>query len=62
MRCVTILLLLFMASGSASAPAVAERSNRCKQCNDQRRACEANYSAKTCQTEYDRCIKECQRK
>ena len=61
MRCVTISLLLFTASASASAPTVAERSNGCKQCNDQRRAA-ANYSAKTCQTRYDRCIKEYQRK
>jgi hypothetical protein len=34
----------------------------CKQCQDQRRACMANYSGKTCKTEYDICLKGCRGK
>jgi len=40
----------------------AEQSNSCKQCRDQQQACTKNYSAKVCKTEYDICMKGCQRK
>jgi hypothetical protein len=48
----------------ASTPhfAQAEQANSCKQCSDQRHACSGGYSAKTCQVEYERCMKNCQRK
>jgi len=42
--------------------AQAEQSASCKQCRDQQRACMSNYSAKTCKSEYDICMKGCQRK
>jgi hypothetical protein len=62
MRFVTFLLLLLAAGWGAPVAALAEQPNSCKQCSDQRRACMSNYSAKTCQIDYDRCVKECQRK
>jgi hypothetical protein len=41
----------------------AEQSGSCsKQCQDQRQACSKNYSAKTCGSEYNICIKACQKK
>ncbi len=54
-----LILVGFCGAGNAAR---AEESNSCKQCRDQQRACMANYSAKTCKTEYEICIKSCQRK
>jgi hypothetical protein len=62
MRFVIIVLLGLPVSWSAPVAVLAEQANSCKQCSDQRRACMSNYSAKTCQIEHDRCMKECQRK
>lgn len=39
--------------------AQAQAANSCKECSDQRRACMSGYSGKTCQTEYERCMKNC---
>jgi hypothetical protein len=39
----------------------AEQSNSCKQCREQQQACAKNYAAKTCKTEYDICMKGCQK-
>ena len=45
-----------------SIPAAqAEQANSCKQCRDQQQACAKNYSAKTCQAEYDMCMKSCKK-
>jgi hypothetical protein len=48
----------------ASEPrfAQAQQGGSCKLCSEQRRACMSGYSGKTCQTEYERCMKNCQRK
>jgi len=55
----TIIVLL----GFCSITAVqAEQSNSCKQCHEEQQACAKNYSAKTCKTEYDICMKGCQKK
>jgi hypothetical protein len=59
MRYFIIMLLMLLASWSAPIAVCAEQPNSCKQCNDQRRASTSNYSAKTCQTEYERYMKEC---
>jgi hypothetical protein len=40
----------------------AQQSNSCKQCREQQQACTKNYAAKTCKTEYDICMKSCQKK
>jgi hypothetical protein len=59
-----LILLITVALVGASAPrfAQAEQGNSCKQCSEQRRACMSGYSGKTCQTEYERCMKNCQHK
>jgi hypothetical protein len=62
MRIVTSLLIIVLIGLSAPHRAQAEQANSCKQCSDQRRACMSGYSGKTCQTEYDRCMKNCQKK
>jgi hypothetical protein len=62
MRIVMSLIIIVLIGTSAPRLAQAEQANRCKQCGDQRRACTSGYSAKTCQTEYERCMKNCQRK
>ena len=65
MRVVAVLLLLLLGSFGmivVTAPARAESSNACKQCSDQQQACRKNYSAKTCKTEFDICMKGCKQK
>ena len=65
MRLATVLLFLLLGSSGmivAAAPAQAESSNSCKQCSDQQKACQKNYAAKTCKTEYDICMKGCKQK
>ena len=62
MRLFTSLMIIFLNGLSEPRFARAEQANSCKQCSDQRRACTGGYSAKTCQVEYERCMKNCQRK
>jgi hypothetical protein len=62
MRVVTSLMIILIVGLSAPQLARAQAANSCKQCSDQRRACTTGYSGKTCQTEYERCMKSCQRK
>jgi hypothetical protein len=59
MRLAFIMLLALSASWGAPGAVLAEQSNSCQQCSDQRRPCSSNCSAKTCQTAYDRCTNEC---
>ena len=56
----TILVLFGVCSIVPAARA--EQANACKQCWEQQQACTKNYSAKTCKTEYDICMKGCQKK
>ncbi len=56
------VLVLFGFCIAGNKVVQAEQSSSCKQCRDQQRACMSNYSAKTCKTEYDICMKGCQRK
>ena len=58
MRIVTSLTITVLIALSAQARA----ASSCKECSDQRHACTGGYYAKTCQTDYDRCMKNCQRK
>ena len=62
MRVFTALMIMVLIGWSPSDFAQAQQANRCKQCSDQRHACTGGYSAKTCQVEYERCMKNCQRK
>lgn len=62
MRVLMLLIIVALVGASAPRLAQAQPANSCKQCGYQRRACMSGYSAKTCQTEYERCMKNCQRK
>ena len=62
MRVLTSLMIIVLIGASTPRFAQAEQANSCKQCSDQRHACTGGYSAKTCQVEYERCMKDCQRK
>jgi hypothetical protein len=59
-RSTVIVVLLNFSSMTTTARA--ETTNPCKECRDQQQACAKNYSAKTCKTEYDICMKSCKRK
>jgi len=61
MRCFAVLLTL-LAFCVVNNVAWAAPSSDCKACRDQQKTCTANYSAKTCKVEYDRCMKSCQKK
>jgi len=58
----TSLVSMVLIGLAASDSAHAQQANSCKQCSEQRHACTGGYSAKTCQVEYERCMKNCQRK
>jgi hypothetical protein len=56
------VLVVLLSFSSMTTTARAEITNPCKECRDQQQACAKNYSAKTCKTEYDICMKSCKRK
>jgi hypothetical protein len=60
----TLFIVGFVALGSSSFSGLlhAQTSTTCKQCRDQQKACMANYSGKTCKTEFDICMKSCKQK
>ena len=60
MRFVATMIIVLLSFCSITA-VQAEQSNSCKQCREQQQACAKNYSAKTCKTEYDICMKGCQK-
>ena len=62
MRILTAIIIIGSIGAGAWGSAQAQPANGCKQCSDQRRACMSGYSGKTCQTEYDRCMKNCKGK
>jgi hypothetical protein len=65
MRTVIIVLILLLSSASLTTTTTtvqAQTSDACKQCRDQQTACRKNYSAKTCTTEFNICMKGCQKK
>jgi hypothetical protein len=62
MRIFMSLMIIVFVGLSAPDLAQAQQANSCKQCADQRHACTGGYSAKTCQVEYERCMKNCKAK
>jgi hypothetical protein len=62
MRILAPLTIIFFIGLSVQNLAQAQPTNSCKQCSDQRHACTGGYSAKTCQVEYERCMKNCKSK
>jgi hypothetical protein len=61
MRLFTSLTIIVLFGLGAPKLAQAQPTNSCKQCSDQRHACTGGYSAKTCQVEYERCMKNCKK-
>jgi len=62
MPTIAVIILVLFGVCSIAPAARAEQANACKQCRDQQQACTKNYSAKTCKTEYDICMKGCKKK
>jgi hypothetical protein len=62
MRAFMSVMIIILIGTTPPRHAHAEQANSCKQCSEQRRACMAGYSGKTCQIEYERCMKACQHK
>jgi hypothetical protein len=60
MRAIVTVVMMLLFGGVTAVQA--EQSNSCKQCREQQQACAKNYAAKTCKTEYDICMKGCQKK
>jgi hypothetical protein len=56
------ITLLALVSFYETNNAAAQRSNSCKVCSDQQRACMKNYAGPTCKTEYQMCMKSCGKK
>src|SRR5262245_18396746 len=61
MRPIAAIIVVVFGVCSITTAARAE-SSTCKYYRDQQQACTKNYSAKTCKTEYDICMKSCQKK
>ena len=61
MRTIAVLLIL-VGLCTLDTAARAEESSSCQKCRDQQRACMANYSGKTCKTEYEISMKSCRQK
>jgi hypothetical protein len=57
-----IAAMIIVLFGVCCIATAAQAQQSCKQCRDQQQACTKNYSAKTCKTEYDICMKSCQKK
>ena len=62
MPAIATIIIVLLNICSVIPAAQAQQPNSCKQCRDQQQACAKNYSAKTCKTEYDICMKSCQKK
>jgi hypothetical protein len=62
MRSLALAVLLVVGCGTAVAKEPAASSGSCKVCSDQQSACMKNYAGPTCKTEYQMCMKSCQKK
>ena len=54
-----IVIMVLLGFLSANNPVYAQST--CTQCRDQLKACQKNYAGKTCQTEYNICMKGCKK-
>ena len=62
MKLIAPAILVVFGLCSLTTSVQAQQSNSCKQCREQQQACVKNYAGKTCKTEYDICMKGCQKK
>jgi hypothetical protein len=56
---VAIVIVVLLGFVSANNPVQAQST--CAACRDQLKACQKNYAGKTCQTEYNICLKGCKK-
>jgi hypothetical protein len=61
MRAFTTVLFL-LGVWSTSGPVQAAGANKCQDCRDYRQACIKAHSQQACKSEYDICMRHCQRK
>jgi hypothetical protein len=61
-RVIAITVFVLLNSFATDNAAWARSSNSCKQCSDEQKTCQANYSAATCKSQYDLCMKSCGKK
>jgi hypothetical protein len=62
MRIAAIATLVMLGLSLSPDAVQAQQSNACKVCRDQQQACMKNYAGPTCKTEYQMCMKSCQKK
>jgi len=56
-----VITFLVMVGAYATFDA-AQAQSSCKVCADQQKACMQNYGGPTCKTEYQMCMKSCEKK
>jgi hypothetical protein len=62
MRFIFIVVLALFRFCSIHNPVQAQSAVTCADCREHLRVCKSNYSENTCKTEYEICMKACQRK
>jgi hypothetical protein len=62
MRGFTTVFSILLGVWSTSEPAQAAPANKCQDCRDYHQACVKAHSQQACKSEYDICMKHCQRK
>jgi hypothetical protein len=62
MRIFAVVMLMLLSFLGPGRTAKAETSSACKQCGNEQQTCRANYSAATCKSQYDLCMKSCGKK
>jgi hypothetical protein len=56
-----LAVALLMAVGTFASIDAASAQTSCKVCADQQKACMKNYAGPTCKSEYQMCMKSCQK-
>ncbi len=59
MRAFAVLVLTSLLFSGVTAQA--QLSNSCKLCRDQKQACMKNYAGPTCASDYEICMKNCEK-
>ena len=62
MRALTTVLFILLGICSTGDPVQAMPANKCQDCRDYHQACIKAHSQQACKSEYDICLKHCQRK
>ena len=62
MRAIALVVLVLLGTSGAGSPLHAQQKDKCKDCRDHLVVCKRNYSAQTCQVDFDICMKACKKK